>query len=476
MYVPIGHTGSDHNPPATDRQAPKLLDKLRMLLESRRYRPDTVSRFVEWNRQFILFHHKRHPASMGREEIETFLDHLGQSGYGVGLQAQARQALAFLYREVLGQTVPWPEIARLRPEAESSFPGAQPPKLLDRARAVLRARHYSVRTEECYLDWMRRYILFHKKRHPLEMGGLEVEEFLTHLAVQGHVSISTQSQALHALLFLYQQVLEVELPLIRAIKSQRPRRLPVVMTRAEVRQVLQAIDGYAGLYQLMARLMYGTGMRLLECCGLRVKDIDWHRNQIVVRQGKGDKDRVVMLPGALKAALLKQLDVRRGQHEKDLSRGIAHVPLPDALERKYPNAVRELGWQFLFASRQLSRDPRSGKVGRFHVHEAALQLAISERVRAVGLTKRVSSHTFRHSFATHLLERGIDIRTVQELLGHKDVNTTMIYTHVMEKGVARTASPLDNLDAVTDAEMMAAVAASRDLAAMQKATTTLVLR
>jgi integron integrase len=383
--------------PQANPPGPKLLDRLRLALESRRYRPDTVGRFVEWNRQYIHFHNLRHPQTMGREQIEVFLDHLAQTGYGAELQAQARQALAFLYREVLGLILPWPEIARARAgnasppaplamgERGDMTPQSQAPKLLDRVRSVLRARRYSMRTEDCYVDWMRRYILFHNKRHPLEMGGLEVEEFLTHLAVDGQVSISTQNQALHALLFLYQQVLEVELPLIRAIKSQRPRRLPVVMTRAEVRQVLDAFEGYGGLYQLMARLMYGTGMRLLECCGLRVKDVDWQRNQIMVRQGKGDKDRVVMLPRALKADMEKQMEARRAQHDKDLARGIAHVPLPDALERKYPNAVRELGWQFLFASRQLSRDPRSGKIGRFHVHEGALQRAVTDAVRKTPL-------------------------------------------------------------------------------------------
>ena len=329
-------------------------------------------------------------------------------------QREAAQALAFLYRQVLGLEQGLAEVGRVR-EAPPTCPATQgDKKLLDRVREALRLWHYSLRTKECYVSWITRFILFHNKRHPAEMGGREIEEFLTDLAVRGHVSASTQTQALNALVFLYKQVLAIELPRLDAVRARRPRRLPVVMSRAEVRQVLEAIDGYGGLYPLMARLMYGTGMRLLECCGLRVKDVDWQRHQILVRQGKGDKDRVVMLPRALKAEMEKQLAVRLGQHEKDLARGIAHVPLPDALERKYPNAARELGWQFLFASRQLQ-------------------------------------------------ERGTDIRTVQELLGRKDVSTTMMYPHVMEKGVARTASPLDFLDEVTPEELTAAVTASRML-------------
>jgi integron integrase len=348
--------------------------------------------------------------------------------------------------------------------AEAVVPEEQPatkPRLLDQVRAALRVQHYALRTEECYVMWIVRFILFHNKRHPLEMGAAHIEDYLTHLAVKEHISASTQTQALSALLFLYQQVLQVELPRLDAVRARRSQRLPVVLSRTEVRRLLEALDGCSGLYQLLARLMYGTGMRLMECCRLRVKDVDWQRQQILIRQGKGDKDRVVMLPRALRVDLEKQLQERRQQHDKDLARGIAHVPLPDALERKYPHAVRELGWQFLFASRQLSRDPRSGKIGRHHVHENALQRAVTAAVRKIGLTKRASCHTLRHSFATHLLDRGVDIRTVQELLGHKDVSTTMIYTHVMDKGVSRTASPLDFLDEVTAEEMAAAVAASR---------------
>jgi integron integrase len=339
--------------------------------------------------------------------------------------------------------------------------GPQPPRLLDRVRAAIRARHYSLRTEEAYVAWIVRFILFHGKRHPGEMGAAEINAFLSDLAVRGRVSASTQNQAFNALLFLYRAVLEAEPGrLAGVVRARRSRRLPVVLTRDEVRAVLA---GLTGVPHLAGLLMYGAGLRVLECLRLRVKDVEWDRGELVVRQGKGDKDRVVMLPRSLRPELEKQLQERRVLHERDLCRGIAYVPLPAALARKYPQAVQELGWQFVFASRQLSRDPRSGRLGRHHVHENALQRAVAQAVRSTGFTKRISCHTFRHSFATHLLERGCNLRTVQQLLGHKDVSTTMIYTHVMEQGVAGVASPLDDLDPVTPAEMAAALAATRAL-------------
>jgi integron integrase len=267
----------------------------------------------------------------------------------------------------------------------------KPPRLLDQMREVLRVQHYALRTEECYVQWVQRFILFHNKRHPLEMGGREIEEFLTRLAVEGNVAASTQMQAFNALVFLYKRVLQVEVSGLDAVRATRSRRLPVVLSRAEARQVLMAIEGCHGLYPLMTRLLYGAGLRLMECCRLRVKDVDMARGQLLVRQGKGDKDRVVMLPRSLRPALAEQLQARAALHERDLARGVAYVVLPNALERKYPNAVRELGWQY-------------------------------------------------------------------------DVATTMIYTHVMEKGVAGTPSPLDDLDQASAAEIAAAVEATRELA------------
>jgi integron integrase len=263
----------------------------------------------------------------------------------------------------------------------------------------MRVRHYALRTEESYVNWIRRFILFHHKRHPAEMGAREIEEFLTHLAVRDHVSASTQTQALCALVFLYQEVLELEVGSLDAVRARRPARVPVVLSRAEVRALLEAVDGCQGLYRLMSQVMYGSGLRLLECCRVRVKDMDLARGQIIVREGKGNKDRVVMLPRSLQAALARQVEQRRELHERDLSRGVAYVPLPDALARKYPAAVRELGWQYLFASERLSQDPRTGNWGRHHVHESAVQRAITQAVRRAGLTKRASCHTFRNASA-----------------------------------------------------------------------------
>ena len=325
----------------------------------------------------------------------------------------------------------------------SAEPVVQPPKLLDRVRHACRVRHYSIRTEDTYHDWVKRFILFHHKRHPVDMGAAEINQFLTFLAVEGHVSASTQNQAFCALLFLYRDVLQVEPGRIAGvIRANRPKRLPVVLTRAEVRRVL---DQLADPYRLMGELMYGSGLRLLECLRLRVKDLDLDRKEITVREGKGNKDRRTMLPATVVPRLIAHLVEVRRLHDADLAKGYGSVYLPHALDRKLPGADREFWWQYVFPSRQWSRDPRTGAVRRHHAHEGSLGRAVSEAVRAAGLTKRATSHSLRHSFATHLLEAGYDIRTVQELLGHEDVSTTMIYTHVLNKGGHGVTSPLDGV-------------------------------
>jgi integron integrase len=317
------------------------------------------------------------------------------------------------------------------------------PRLLDLVREAIRTRHYSRRTEEAYVGWIKRYIFFHEKRHPVEMGAPEVGRFLTSLAVDGRAAASTQNQALSALLFLYRDVLAVDLPwLDGVVRAHRPERLPVVLTRDEVRAVLQRLDGPT---RLMACLLYGAGLRVLECCRLRVQDVDFAANQIVVRGGKGDKDRVTMLPAVLKADLGCQLAEARVQHRRDLATGAGWVELPTALARKYPNAGREWAWQWVFPATRMYRDRLTGQVRRHHLHESVLQRSVKRAVRQAGLAKRASPHTLRHSFATHLLEDGHDIRTVQELLGHRDVTTTMIYTHVLNRGPAAVRSPADRM-------------------------------
>jgi integron integrase len=328
---------------------------------------------------------------------------------------------------------------------EGKGEGGTAMKLLDQVRAAARVKHFSYRTEQCYVYWIERYIRHHGIRHPNTMGTAEVEQFLTHLAVAGRVSASTQNQALGALLFLYRDVLQQEIGELDAVRARRPRRVPLVLSREEVRLLLAALDGLRSRepYGLTARLMYGAGLRLMECCRLRMKDIDLGRGQLTVRGGKGDKDRFVMLPKGAEEGLRAQMDWRRTLHARDLARGEGRVELPNALAAKFPHADHELGWQFVFASERLSRCPRTGEVGRHHVHEAGVQRAVTTAVRSLGWSKRVTCHTLRHSFATHLLEMGQDIRTVQELLGHNDVRTTMIYTHVMEKAASRVRSPLD---------------------------------
>lgn len=315
------------------------------------------------------------------------------------------------------------------------------PRLLDQVREQIRLRHYSIRTEAVYLEWVKRYIRFHKYRHPQEMGGPEVEAFLSDLAVRRDVSASTQNQALSAILFLYKQVLQIELPWMDGvIRARRPQRLPVVLTREEVASVLAQLDG---TLWLIASLLYGSGMRLMEVLRLRVKDVEFARLEILIRDGKGQKDRVTMLPRKLAAPLELHLQRVRALHEQDLREGYGRANLPHALARKYPNAAAEWGWQFVFPSVNRSEDPRSGGIFRHHLHEKTIQRAVRNAVRRVGLHKPATPHTLRHSFATHLLESGQDIRTVQELLGHSDVKTTQIYTHVLNRGGLGVLSPLD---------------------------------
>ncbi len=315
------------------------------------------------------------------------------------------------------------------------------PKLLDQVRGKIRLKHYSIRTEQTYVDWIKRFILFHGKHHPKDMGAQEVEAFLTHLAVEGRVAASTQNQAKSALLFLYKEVLGFELPwLDNVTQAKTPKRLPVVLTREEVQAVLARMEG---THWLIASLLYGSGLRIMEGLRLRVKDVELTRREILVRDGKGFKDRVTMLPTALLAPLKTHLQRVKLLHEQDLAAGYGAVHLPYALDKKYPNAGREWTWQYVFPSANLSVDPRSDETRRHHLQDQAVQRAVKQAVRAAGLTKPATPHTFRHSFATHLLENGYDIRTVQELLGHSDVSTTMIYTHVLNRGGRGVVSPLD---------------------------------
>jgi integron integrase len=323
-----------------------------------------------------------------------------------------------------------------------AIPAGQP-RLLDRVRIAIRSRHYSLRTEESYVGWIRRFILFHGKRHPQEMGEKEINAYLSDLAVRGRVSASTQTQALSALLFLYRHVLGKPLPALdNIVRAKRPGRLPTVMTQAEVRSVLARMYGTP---KLVATLLYGTGMRLLECLRLRVKDVEFGRNQIVVRDTKGGKDRLVPLPLVVRSVLPAWLSRVKRIHQRDLEAGFGSVSLPDAIARKYPGSDRDWGWQYLFPSDHRSLDPRSQLQRRHHLHETAVQRAVRQAVLDVGISRGVNCHTFRHSFATHLLEEGYDIRTIQELLGHKDLKTTMVYTHVLNRGGRGVRSPADAL-------------------------------
>jgi integron integrase len=427
---------------------PRLLDQVRDTARRQGHPEPAAAAIADWCERFIRFHGKRHPRELGVGEVGQFLDHLASTERDpVRALAESRDAIALLYRDVLHRDL-------------GPLPLPRPPRLLDQVRQVLRVRHYAVGTEDAYVHWIVRFIRFHHTRHPRDMGAAEVSQFLTDLAVRGRVAASTQNQALNALVFLYRQVLEIDPGRLNLVWADRPKRLPVVLAAGEVAAVLDRIEGAGGVFRLMARLLYGSGLRLAECCRLRVQDLHLARGQIVVRAGKGNKDRVVMLPRAAAGDLDRQLDWRRRLHERDVARGVARVELPYALERKYPRAAQELGWQFVFASRQLSRCPRSGRVGRHHVHPGSVQRAVAEAGRAAGLDRAIHSHTFRHSFATHLVERGVNLRTIQLLLGHESLETTMIYAHVASKGVSGVTSPLDLLSDLTDEDVRAAVAAT----------------
>lgn len=329
------------------------------------------------------------------------------------------------------------------PQPNPQPPETPRPRISDRVRTAIRLRHLSPRTEATYLAWIRRYWLFCERRDPAAFGADKVTAFLNSLAQAGAVAAATQNQALAALLFLYRHVLGQDLPwLDDLVRVTAPPRLPTVLSRDEVRALLAQLDGVP---RLMAGLLYGTGMRLLECCNLRIKDVDFARNQLAVRRGKGDKDRFTMLPSAGRDALIAHLERVRRQHERDLAQGAGHVELPGALAAKLPSASREWPWQWVFPATRTYLHPETGQRRRHHLHETVLQDAVRRAVLAARLTKRATCHTLRHSFATHLLEDGCDIRTVQELLGHRDVATTMIYTHVLNRGPSGVKSPIDRM-------------------------------
>ena len=324
---------------------------------------------------------------------------------------------------------------------EISMGKNKPSRLLDQVRDKIRLKHYSIRTEQAYVSWIKRFIFFHNKMHPEQIGKEGIEKFLTDLAVIRKVSSSTQNQAFNALLFLYRDVLGIKFDdNINALRAKTPERIPTVMT---IDETVRVINSMKGTYKLMAKILYGCGLRLIECLRLRVKDIDIEKNQIIVKNGKGSKDRVTMLPENIKQALAEQLEFVKNLHENDLRNGYGKVYLPDALAVKYKNAATEYKWQYLFPADKISIDPRSGEKRRHHLHESTLSRAVKKAKDISGINKLISCHTFRHSFATHLLEAGYDIRTIQELLGHKDISTTMIYTHVVNKGAQGVISPVD---------------------------------
>jgi integron integrase len=377
--------------PSPPPQTPRLLDLVRQVARDRFGQVGPGERHAHWTRRLILFHGKRHPRELQHGDVGRFLQHVAQTEKdALACLEEAHAACTFLYRDVLGLDI-----------CELPFP--EPPRLLDCLRRACRVRQMSPRTEDCYAKWATRFIHFHGLRHPNSMGAPEIEQFLTDLAVNGHVAASTQNQAFHALLFLYQVVLGIELPRLDALRARRPKRLPSVLSPEEVRLLLDTVQGNDGLYRLMARLLYGTGLRRQECCQVRVHDLDLARHQVTVRHGKGGKDRVVMLPRSLHDELRRLLVQRRFEHERDLAEGQAYAELPFALARKFPRAAGEFGWQFLFAARHRSCDPKTGNVGRTHVNPGLLARAVVAAVRRCGLTRRAGCHTLRHNADCRLM-------------------------------------------------------------------------
>ncbi len=420
------------------------------LLARRRVPPEQLPWYRAWLDRCRKFHQDKPVQTLTPQQRQAFLHHLAQHERLPDWQLQqARRALDALSDLLASRTPrpPRPDAPRKAATSEPTPRAAPSPtpaheSLLARMRTEMRVQRYALRTEEAYLHWAQRYLAFHAPHDPLQVGPDGVGRFLEHLALERGVGAGTQNQALNALAFLHRQVLGEGMAVAEdVLRARRTKRLPVVLSKEETRTILDRMDGH---HRLMARLLYGTGMRLMECVRLRVKDVDFALSLIVVRQGKGDKDRRVPLPRSVRDDLERHLEGVRQLHAQDLAAGGGEVYLPDALARKYPRASREWGWQYLFPSPKLSTDPRSGRVRRHHLDETGLQRAVSEAARASGLDKPASCHSFRHSFATHLLEAGYDIRTVQELLGHSHVSTTMIYTHVLNRPGVAVRSPLDD--------------------------------
>jgi integron integrase len=415
--------------------------------------PEKVKWYVKWAKEFAVSLRGIPLRKRTESHVQNFLDNMRKHNIRKWQLEQAESALKILFQDFmkLSWAQNWHDLitSPKSDQNKSSFqdclktnnPDAVHEDIFAKLRNELRMRHYSLSTERTYEDWIRRFIKFHGLKSPMQLGPDAVKKYLGYLAEGRNVSASTQNQALNALVFLYEQVLESPLGAIGDFtRAKRPKRLPVVLSRDEVNRLLNELTG---MHALMAGLLYGSGLRLMECIRLRVKDIDFAQKQIIVRDGKGQKDRITMLPARYQQPLKEHLDQIKELHGKEILQGRGEVYLWPSLERKYPNAVREWIWQYVFPSERLSVDPRTKKIRRHHIHEKGLQKAVKDAAFKAGLTKRVSCHTLRHSFATHLLESGYDIRTVQELLGHSDVSTTMIYTHVLNTPGLAVRSPVD---------------------------------